>query len=100
MTDNDMPDLNPDKVRKLIADAWARLSPEDRAERVAYDIEHGIPGVTMHPSVGELEFRRGGRTLAVASLDVLTGEEPLPEGDFISELPDTVPDDLSPDDDA
>jgi hypothetical protein len=97
---NDMPTLNAYKVRQLIADTWAQLSPEDRAERVAYDIAHGIPGVTMHPSVGEVEFRRGGRTLAVASLDVLTGEEPLPAGEFIAEIPDTVPDDLGPDDDV
>jgi hypothetical protein len=82
MTDDN---LNPDRVRAVIGDAWARLSPQDRAERIAYDKAHNVLGVTMHTHGDSIEFVRGGRTLAAVHRDVLTGDAPLPSGEFVPE---------------
>jgi hypothetical protein len=94
------PVLNPDKVRQLIADAWSRLSPQDQAERNRFDIDHGIRGVTMHPDGDLIEFRRGGRTLALVHRDVLCDDGPLDvEGEFIPDNLDVQIEQLSDDDD-
>jgi hypothetical protein len=57
--------------------------------------QHGVVGVTMHPDPADdlIEFRFGGRMLALVPLDVLTGDQPI-TGRFIADVPDTVPDDL------
>jgi hypothetical protein len=70
-------DLNPERVRALIADAWGRLHPQDRADRIAYDVAHDIGGVTTHTDGDLIEFVRGGRTLALVNHDQLTGDGPL-----------------------
>jgi hypothetical protein len=79
MTDN--PDLNPDKVRAIIAHAVAGLDPQDRAEREAWCIEHDAHGVRMYPGGYDdpdaIEFKWGGRRLALVPRDVLTGDEPI-----------------------
>jgi len=95
MTDND--DLNLDKVRAVIAHAWAGLDPADRADRIAHDIAHNVAGVTMQTGSADdlIEFVRGGRRLALVHRDVLCGDGPLDGAAvFIAELPDTVPDEL------
>jgi len=86
--------LNPEKVRAVIADAWSALDPADRAERIAYDLEHDVAGVTMHPQGEAVEFVRGGRTLAIVERELLTGDGPLnAAAEFMPDsdgLPDTV----------
>ncbi len=83
-------DLNPTKVQQLLTDAWSALTPADQAERIAYDEARGIPGATMHPDEhGLIEFRRGGRPLAVIHHDLLTGPGDLAvERQFVSDDPD------------
>ncbi|OBK74857.1 hypothetical protein [Mycobacterium sp. 1274761.0] len=82
----DVNDLNPEKVRQLIANAWSALDPADRAERFAHDIEHGVPGVTMHPQGEAIEFVRGGRTLALVHRDLLCGDGPLDaDAEFVAD---------------
>ena len=58
-------EINPDKVRAVLAHALAGLDAEDVAERVNWCRQHGVAGAIMHPAdVGELvEFEFGGRTL-------------------------------------
>lgn len=88
-TDDDVT-LDPDKVRQVIALAWSGLAPDDQLARIQYDQARGIRGCTMERHGNEVQFTRGGRTLAVASLDVLTGDEPLPPGQFMPEAPDDI----------
>jgi hypothetical protein len=94
----DQPDLNPQKVQQLLADAWNGLDPADRAERIAYDNAHGISGTTMYPRGKAIEFVRGGRTLAMVDCDLLTGDEPLPPGEFVPDDVDTEIEKLTKDD--
>jgi hypothetical protein len=57
----DMPDnINPDRLRAIIADAVARLDPQDRAQRIAWCIENDALGVRMFPAYDRddlIEFR-------------------------------------------
>jgi hypothetical protein len=83
-------DINTAKVQAVIAHAWAGLDPDDQAQRLAYDEQHGIYGVIMLAIDGELvEFRRGGRAFAVVTIDLLCGDGQL-EADavFNGECPD------------
>jgi hypothetical protein len=85
------PEINPDRVRAVITHAVNGLDPQDRAERVAHCLTHNQHGVTMHPDTADnlVEFRWGGRTLALLPVDVLTGDGPL-HGEFVSEAPDDL----------
>lgn len=85
------------RVRDLLADAMSRLDRRDYAERVGYCQDTGEHGVRMHlnPDDSVIEFRWGGRPLAMIPRDVLLDEQPLPEPQFIAETPDTVPDEWS-----
>jgi hypothetical protein len=91
-------DLNPEKVQRVLSDAWAALDPAERAERIAWDIAHGVPGVTSHPDPADdlIEFIRGGRTLALVQRAVLCGDGPLEatREHFDDDIPDHPPDDL------
>ena len=84
------------RIRALLEQAVAGLDPTDRAERIAWCEEHDQHGVTMHPNGDDdlVEFRWGGRTLAMVPNEVLFGEYPLPAPEFIGEVPDTVPAEL------
>jgi hypothetical protein len=47
------------------------------------------PPCTPTPTTTVVEFRWGGCTLALAPLDVLTGDQPL-VGQFVAEVPDDL----------
>jgi hypothetical protein len=83
------------RVRELIADAVNALDPADREERIRYCRETGRHGVSVvcNPEDEVLEFRWGGRRLALAHNSELDSAGPL-NAMFISEMPDVVPDDL------
>lgn len=87
VNDDQLGDLNPEKVRHLIADAWAALDAQDRAERLAYDEAHRISGTTMQSDEhGMIEFVRGGRRLALVHRDLLIGPGDLEvEREFVSD---------------
>ncbi|MEX3652378.1 hypothetical protein ABFW14_19010 [Mycolicibacterium fortuitum] len=91
MSDNQIPT----RVHEILTAAVADLDPSDRAERIAWCHATGQHGVRMHPSDDDdlLDFRWGGRTLAMVHRDVLTGDGPI-QREFIAEspVPDTVPD--------
>jgi hypothetical protein len=81
-SNDDQPDdINPAKVRALLTHAVAGLSPQDRAEREAWCIEHDSHGVRMfvgtYDDPDAIEFRFGNRTLAVVPRDALVGDQPL-----------------------
>ena len=82
------------RVQALLADSVARLDPADRDERIAYCREHNEHGVRMHPSTDDdlLEFRWGGKQLALVHRDVLLDDGPF-RAEFIADTPDAVPDD-------
>ncbi len=84
------------RVRDLLADAVARLDPQDHAERVAYCRRSGQHGIRMHFDEGDdlVEFRWGGRRLVLLPRALLLNDQPL-RAEFIAEVPDTVPDDWS-----
>jgi hypothetical protein len=85
-------ELQAERTRLLIEQAVAGLDAADVAERRAWCEEHNEFGVRMFPAGGdELEFRWGGRLLAVIRQSDLVSEEPL-RGEFVPEVPDTVPD--------
>lgn len=78
MTDNPDEQLNPAKVRALIAHVWAQLDPQDQADRIAADNARGIHGVLMCPDDdGLIEFVRGARRLALVNPDLLRGDGPF-----------------------
>lgn len=82
-----------DRLKTLLQHAVAGLDPVDRAERIAWCREHDQHGVRMHTDPdGVLEFRWGGRALALIRAVDLDSDVPL-QGEFQSnEVPDTVPD--------
>lgn len=86
------------RARDLLADAVARLNPQDHAERVAYCRQSGQHGIRMHFTEGDdlVEFRWGGRRLVLLPRVLLLNDQPL-QAEFIAEVPDTVPDDWSED---
>jgi hypothetical protein len=90
MTTPEQPDLNPDRVRAILTHAINGLSPQDRAERIAYCNQHGH-GASAHPDPQDdvLEFRWGGRPLAFVPFAVLRGDGPI-VGQFVSELADDI----------
>lgn len=94
MNDNN-PDTLPNRVRELIATSVAGLDPADREERIAWCREHDEHGVRMIPGDDDevLEFRWGGRRLAMIHARDLASDEPL-RAEFQAAVPDTVPDDL------
>ncbi|OBJ95130.1 hypothetical protein A5746_01880 [Mycolicibacterium conceptionense] len=87
-------DQTQNRVQEILTAAVADLDPSDRAERIAWCHATGQHGVRMYPSDDDdlLDFRWGGRTLAMVHRDVLTGDGPI-QREFISEdaVPDTVP---------
>lgn len=93
MTDDQTPDHVLLRVRDVITDATARLTPEDREHRIAYCIEHDQHGVRMHLTEGDdlIEFRWGGKSLALVPRELLFDDGPLPVPDMDAELPDTIP---------
>lgn len=90
-----MTDQTTFRVRAILTEAVASLDPADLNERIAWCREHNQHGVRMHTNADDdlLEFRWGGRTLAMVHRDVLTGDGPI-RAEFIAEtpVPDTVPD--------
>ncbi len=92
------PNFIPERVQAVIQHAVAGLDPADRADRVAYCQQHDEHGVRMFPGDQDdlLEFRWGGRTLALVHRDVLTDPNTRQvHTTFIAETPDTLPDDWS-----
>jgi len=93
MTDDQIP---PDllKVREIITTATSRLDPDDYNARIAWCRQHDQHGVRLHldPNDDILEFRWGGRTLAMVPRAILQSDEPLPEPRYITATPDTIPD--------
>lgn len=89
MTGND--DLLMARLRALVETATAGLDPVDRDERVAWCREHDQHGVRMHTDPdGLLEFRWGGRALALVRAVDLDSEMPL-RGELVpTEIPDTL----------
>jgi hypothetical protein len=87
------PDL-PARIQALLGSAVANLDPDDRAERIAWCQANNEHGVRMHTSDddGLLDFRWGGRTLAMVRAEDLAGDEPLVAQFVPAEVPDTVPD--------
>ena len=83
-----------DRVRLLLTHAVAALDPADRAERIAWCQDNDAHGIRMFPGDdGLLEFRWGGRRLALVAAADLADGAPL-AADFVADtLPDTVPDD-------
>jgi hypothetical protein len=88
------PDPLPTRVRELLTDAVNRLGLADRAERISYAQATGNHGVTMHLDADDdlVEFKWGGKPLAMVPRDVLLDDQPLPEPTFIAQPPDTIPD--------
>jgi hypothetical protein len=86
-----MTDLKPDRVRAVITHAVNGLDPQDWADRVAHCRKHNKHSVTMHPDPADnvIEFRWGGRTLAILPVDALTVDGLL-VGEFVSETPDDL----------
>ena len=92
MTANDDP-LN-GRVRLLLTHAVAALDPADRAERIAWCQDNDAHGIRMHPGDdGILEFRWGGRRLALVAAADLAAGAPLAGGFVANTPPDTVPGD-------
>lgn len=86
------------RVHEILTAAVAGLDPTDRAERIAWCQATGQHGVRMHPSAHDdlLEFRWGGRRLAMVHRDVLTDDGPI-QREFIAEMPDgAIPDVVPP----
>lgn len=92
MSDNQLPA----RVHEILTAAVAGLDPADRAERIAWCQANDQRGVRLHTSPDDdlLEFRWGGRTLAMVHRDALTDDGPIHQ-EFIAEdpVPDTVPED-------
>ena len=78
------------RLRELLAAAVAGLDPIDREERIAWCQELGEHGVRMHLADDDdvLEFRWGGRRLAMIHRDALLEDGPI-EAEFIADVPDT-----------
>ena len=100
MTDNtiepgELTDDQQRRIHDLIAVAVNGLTDEDRNERIAHCQTHNEHGVRMHITTADdlLEFRWGGRTLALVPRADLLGDGPL-TAEFIPDVPDTIPDDL------
>ncbi|AKN17472.1 hypothetical protein MHAE_04390 [Mycobacterium haemophilum DSM 44634] len=96
-----MTDINDDeragRIRALLTQAVANLDPADRDQRIAFCREHNQHGVRMHLSKEDdlIEFRWGGRTLAMVHRDHLDSDAPLHAEFIITDLPDT-PEGLMP----
>lgn len=86
------------RIKALLTAAVANLDPTDRDERVAYCRDHDEHGVRMHvdPADDVLEFRWGGRTLAMVNAADLAGTAPLRAEFVASDLPDSVPEKWNP----
>lgn len=84
------------RINMLLQSAVTGLDPADRADRIAWCQERNQHGVTMHPSNDDdlLEFRWGGKRLVMIHRDDLLSEKPL-HPEFIADVPDSVPDELS-----
>jgi hypothetical protein len=96
MPDAQMPDLSMlARVHVLLADAVARLDRGDLAARIDYCRRaHDEPGVRMLPATDDnlIEFRGGGRTLAMVHRDVLLDDGPVHVEHIAADVPDAVPD--------
>lgn len=85
------------RVAALLQAAVAGLDPADTAERMAWCRAHNAHGVRMHRDESDdvLEFRWGGRTLAMVRAADLADPDAELAAEFVAEdVPDTVPDDL------
>jgi len=80
------------RVRALLEHAVASLSPDDYTARVTYCRDNNCHGIRMHPGDdGLLEFRWGGRRLAMVHADTLNNDRPVQFG-FVNDQPtDIVP---------
>jgi hypothetical protein len=80
------------KVRRLLAEAWAGLDAADRAERDAYCVRTGEHGVYAKREDPAVVFMWGGRTLAVVERELLTDDDlEMVAGQRIEAVPDTIP---------
>lgn len=81
------------RVRDVLANAVAGLDPQDRANRAAWCREHDAHGVRMHFANDDdlIEFRWGGKSLAMISRADLLSNEPLQLQFVAEDAPDTVP---------
>ncbi|KZS80266.1 hypothetical protein B4U45_27910 [Mycobacterium persicum] len=82
------------RVRAVLEHAMSALTPEDYAARVTYCRDNNCPGIRMHPGDdGLIEFRWGGRRLAMVHADTLNNDRPMQFGLVNDQpTPDTVPD--------
>ncbi len=78
------------RVQAVITAAVANLDPADRAERIAYCQAHDEHGTRMFIDGECIEFRWGGRRLALLAAEDLRGAHPL-QAVFHTDVPDTVP---------
>jgi hypothetical protein len=72
--------IDPERMRAIIATAVAGLTPQDRAAREAWCVANNSHGVRMFPASDHddvVEFRWGNRSLAMVRLDDLLGDGPL-----------------------
>jgi len=84
------------RVRAILTEAIAGLDPADLNERIAWCREHNQHGVRMHTTADDdlLEFRWGGRRLALVRADDLADPDAVLRAEFVADdVPDTVPDD-------
>jgi hypothetical protein len=89
-TPDDVLDINPDRLRQLIADALGRLDKQDLAERIAWSITNNVHGALTYVSDdGTVDVHFGGRLLLAVHIDVLRGDGPLDDVDATF-----IPDDL------
>lgn len=81
------------RVSTLLTAAVGGLDPADVAERLAHCQATGEHGIRMHPSADDdvVEFRWGGRRLALVAAAALASGEPLAAGFVAEDTPDTVP---------
>lgn len=93
---SDDSEIRPERVREVLAHALASLPPDDQAARIAWCQENNAHGVRMFVDEDDdiIEFRWGGRRLAVMRRDVLTNDEPVHFEMAPDEpVPDTLPED-------
>lgn len=98
MTDNHDDELTrySNRITTIISAAVNGLNAEDRAQRIAHCQQHNQHGVRLHTTEQDdiLEFRWGGKPLALIRRDDLFGEDVVLAAEFMPEIPDTIPDDI------
>lgn len=85
-------DRTAERTALLLRAAVAGLDPTDRAERINHCRTTGQHGIRSHTDQhGVIEFRWGGRLLAVIHTDLLDSDHPIGAHFTPSEVPDHLP---------